>query len=118
MEIIKEIRLAGMQESTNWSRDLEEREPETKGETKISYPVRAHCVIRTNSYGSQLSFIRHLAAIAIAEFPTLTEDQVEIVRYGGQRYKGTFGIEFTCPVDYTIVPIGWREISQLEYTSC
>lgn len=75
-------------------------------------PASNRGVIRTNTYGSQLSMFLELAAIAKQDFPYLTEDNIEIVHYGGERYAKTFGIEFPAhgvPDDYQI-------ISQLELT--
>ena len=90
MQIIKEIRLA-----------------------KERY--EAICVVRSDCYGSKLNYIHQLAAAAKETYPNLTDNDIRVVRLGGDRYARTFGIEFDCP-DPTarVVPHGWTEIEQLE----
>ena len=116
MGIIKEIRLAGSRESVNWSRRKEEESPETKGETITIIPVRCVCVIRTNTYAGSLAHIQKLAAIAIEQFPTLESGDIQIEKYGGDRYSRTFGIEFDCPEQLTEAPEGWTVIKDLALT--
>ena len=70
-------------------------------------------IIRENSYGSKLSKFTKLFAEAKKDFPYLEEEDIEIVKYGGERYAKTFGIEFYA----TTVPEEYARISQLEYTS-
>ena len=48
---------------------------------------------------------------ALKDFPNLKTSDVRIVKYGGDYYAKTFGIEF--PAHYC--PEGYRNISQLEY---
>ncbi len=65
------------------------------------------CIIRTDCHGSKLSFFDELWVVAKSDFPELTREEVDVVHYGGKRYKGTFGIEFkftgTPPNDYVHV---------------
>lgn len=73
-------------------------------------------VVRTGHYGSQLSYIDLLFAIAKQDFPALKRDDVNVVRYGGEKYANTFGIEFPIPSKATI-PDEYQKISQLEMTN-
>ncbi|MBI2121034.1 MAG: hypothetical protein HYT94_05420 [Parcubacteria group bacterium] len=71
----------------------------------------ARCVVRTNCYGSQLSFFLELFEEAKKDFPTLTPEDVRVIHFGGQFYSGTFGIEFTPP---ETVPAIYQTIRELE----
>lgn len=73
---------------------------------------KARCVIRTNSYGSTFAFLTELFQIAKADFPALDADDVEVVKFAGERYAKTFGLEFAPPSD---VPETYRQIGMLEY---
>ena len=73
------------------------------------------CVIGTNCYGSQLSHIKALSDQAKQEFPSLSDDDIKIVHFGGRYYARTFGIEFTPPIAGDSAPEGWRVINELEY---
>lgn len=70
------------------------------------------CVIRNNTYGSSLELLNSLFQKAKEDFPKLEENEVNVVQYGGQRYKGTFGIEFDAPDK---VPDSYQNIQNLEY---
>lgn len=76
----------------------------------------AMCVVRSNCYGSSLKYILELFDEAQATYPELTIKDVQIVQFGGQRYKQTLGIEFSPRVAGRSVPEGWTQISELEYT--
>ncbi len=71
------------------------------------------CVIRTNTYCKNFSHICFLVAEAKKDFPDLKDNLIEIAHYGGQHYKGTFGIEFTPTGE---VPDSYEKISELEFT--
>lgn len=71
------------------------------------------CVIRTNTYGKSFGFMNNLVNIAKQDFEDLNLDEIDIVRYAGQRYAKTFGIEFH-PTNS--IPEDYSEISELEYT--
>jgi hypothetical protein len=101
MKIIKEIR-------------LEYTAPDPNGGTE-EWTYQARCVIRTNCYGSRLSTFNKLATIAKETYPMLTDDDIEIVHFGGDRYARTYGIEFTPPDGHTVHD-GWQQISELERT--
>lgn len=92
MEIIKEVR------------------PERAVDDYV-YP--AICVIRTNCYGSQWSFLSSLVAIAKSDFPDLLDANIRVVHFGGKYYAKTFGIEFE-PTG--CVDDSYEKILQLEMT--
>lgn len=72
------------------------------------------CVIRENSYGSRLSKFLRLIEEAKKDFPSLTDEDIEIVKYAGERYAKTFGIEFE--ITNQEIPAEYIRISQLENT--
>ena len=51
-------------------------------------------VLRTDHYGNSLSVFEYLFAKAKDDFPDLQSPSVNVVKYGGWRYKNTYGIEF------------------------
>ena len=65
--------------------------------------VSQRVIIRSNRYGSTLSYFNELLTVAEADFGTLDPTQVEVVYYGGDRYKRTFGLEFNVAKD-TFIP--------------
>lgn len=69
-------------------------------------------VVRSNCYGSQLSYIKKLVRAAKKTFPQLTDDDIRVVHFGGDRYARTYGIEF--PLLQDTIPKGWKEIHRLE----
>lgn len=69
-------------------------------------------VVKTSTYGKSLAYVKELAKAAREIFPDLKDENIQIVFFGGDRYKRQCGIEF--PADTTIVPEGWQEISELE----
>jgi len=46
------------------------------------------------------------------DFPTLDHCDVDVVKFGGDSYRGTMGIEFRSPVE--VAPDGWSVISKLQ----
>jgi len=76
---------------------------------------RNFVVLRTDTYEKGLSHFDRLFAQAEKGFPTLERSDVRVVQYGGERYKGTFGIEFDLPQGAKI-PRGYSELQELEYT--
>lgn len=70
-------------------------------------------VIRENNYGSGLDKFMRLFEEAQKDFPGLLYENVSVVKYGGRRYKGTFGIEF----ETSSAPNSYIRINALEYTS-
>ena len=78
-------------------------------------PSNRLCIIRTEQYGSSLQKFLQFFAEAKKDFPSLEPKDVEIVRYGGERYAKTFGLEFTAPTGAEI-PSTYREIDHVEFT--
>lgn len=72
-----------------------------------------YCVIREDNYSNSVGKILRLLALAQADFPTLKPDHINVVRYGGTRYKGTIGLEFIAPAT---IPTHYRRIPELELT--
>lgn len=72
----------------------------------------ATCIIRTLVYSSRLTHFDELFAVAQSDFPDLRREDCEIVHYGGQRYRGTYGIEFRWPGE---IPDSYQKIEHLEY---
>lgn len=48
-----------------------------------------------NSYGNSLSKFKALSDLARADFPRLTDDDIQIIEFGGTTKKGIWGIEFS-----------------------
>ncbi len=72
-------------------------------------------IIRTNTYSNSLFYFNTLFEEAKKDFPDIKPDDVEIIHYGGRRYKGTFGIEWSESITIKR-PKEYREISNTEYT--
>ncbi len=69
-------------------------------------PSSNRAVIRTETYGSSVGKIELLMNFAMSDFPGLSKWDIEVVQFGGQHYKRTFGIEFpaaSAPEDYDII---------------
>ncbi len=60
---------------------------------------RYRYVIRTDTYNSSFGHFSRLFRIAKETFPNLTEEEVEIVQYGGNYAKYTFGIEWNSEIE-------------------
>lgn len=73
------------------------------------------CVIRTDTYASTFEHIELLVAEARTDFPSLPSIAIEVVKYGGQRFKRTTGIEFNAPEGGS-VPDAYSPILELEFT--
>ena len=72
------------------------------------------CIVRTKTYHSELAHFENLFEEAKKDFPDLRTGEVIVVKYGGMRYKNTFGIEF-CRLE-KIVPETYLRIKKLENT--
>lgn len=72
-----------------------------------------YCVIRTNTYTSNIEFLNSLLAFAQKDFPNLNPRDVSVKCYGGIRYKRTFGIEFR--ITDQPIPEEYSPIKKLEY---
>ncbi len=72
-----------------------------------------HAVLRTDTYVHTLAHINMLFEEAKKDFPSLKAGGVEVVRYGGERYARTTGVEFEIPEGATI-PAAYQHIEELE----
>jgi len=73
---------------------------------------KTRVVIRFDHYGHHWSSFMELVAIAKADFPTLADNQIEVIHYGGDRISGYWGIEFD---RFTKdIPADYEELSVLE----
>ena len=75
-------------------------------------PSSSRGVIRERNYDNRFSKFQALVQEAKSDFPYLTDEDIEIVHYGGGSYSGTWGIEFPAhgvPNDYEVT-------AQLELT--
>lgn len=77
----------------------------------MDQPIRF--ILRREDYSHRLNKIIELYDEARRDFPNLPLADVEIVQYGGRRYRRTFGIEFTLD---TPIPAGYVEVAQVEDT--
>ena len=107
LRVIREIRLA---RPVNPVQD----EGESEEEPQEVDMVPAMCCVRTNCYGSQFSFLRKLVEEARGDFPELGEEDIKIVQFGGERFSGTFGLQFQ-PPEGAPVPDSYQEIRELEW---
>ena len=69
--------------------------------------------VNDNGYGSSISKMNQLAAIAKSDFPSLTDEDINIVQFGGISKKGIFGLQFRVPSNDP-VPEDYLTISRLE----
>lgn len=70
-------------------------------------------VLRTDTYANSLAHFEMLFAEAKKDFPSLEPGKVEVIRYGGDRYARTHGIEFLIP-EGAIIPPEYQPIENLE----
>jgi len=69
-------------------------------------PSSKTVVIRSKTYGSQLSMFMEMVFSAQHDGFPVYPDNCKVVQYGGDRYARTFGIEFyyeDAPEEYTII---------------
>jgi hypothetical protein len=71
------------------------------------------CVVRAGTYSHTFEYIAELVQAAKSDFPALEDRHIEIMMYGGDRYRGTIGIEFDVQGD---VPDTYTAINQVELT--
>jgi hypothetical protein len=92
-------------------------------EIRLTREVGSHrhqsvSVIRAGGhYGNSVALINKWVAIAKQTYPGLQDERIKVVQYGGDRYAGTFGIEFPTPGNGLTAPDGWSVIQELEKTS-
>ena len=61
-----------------------------------------NAAILPDHYGKNIAAIQQLVTIARQDFPFLQDSQINVQRYGGSRYKGMTGIEFSVPYPLVI----------------
>jgi len=86
---------------SDWQKFKRFYKPENKGD-KINFSVRG------DLYDRSLTFFLMLFREAQKDFPHLTSEDIDCVEYGGDRIKGTRGIEFSMPVG-TKIPKGYTD---------
>jgi hypothetical protein len=71
------------------------------------------CVLHSSAYHPKFSTIRALVTEALNDFPSLKDDEIEVLAYAGQDLNGTLGIEFQVhtssperdiPEGYEVIP--------------
>ena len=67
-----------------------------------------------NRYGSQIKKLNELAKKAKADFPSLTDNDIEVVQFAGMSKKGIYGLHFKAPKGDS-VPKDYRVIHSREY---
>jgi hypothetical protein len=107
MELIKEIRLAYSRDSVSMSW-LNGREETTVKKIDCS----AVFVIRSMSYGCTIASLAQMVESARQDFPDLKDEEVRVVHFGGDSFRGTWGIEFDGG-SLSVAPPGWRSIPEL-----
>lgn len=72
------------------------------------------CVIMQNDYSNSLEKINKLVALARADFPHLTDKQIEVATYGGERRKYMIGVEFFVPAYLKAPDYSYQQVADLE----
>lgn len=76
---------------------------------------KAKIIIRTDLYTKSFDHILMLKEQLETDFPGLINDsELDIVVYGGERYKGTYGLEIDIPIN-TKMPKDYNEVKTVEY---
>jgi hypothetical protein len=68
------------------------------------------CVIRTHTYADSAAHIQKLATEAQKDFPGLKAEDIDVVHYGGDFCKHTYGVEFNRQGE---IPSEYRESSAI-----
>ena len=74
---------------------------------------KTYFIIRRSDYGRSFKSIEELYNEAISDFGSLDKSRMEIMYYGGNRYKRTYGIEFA--INDSVIPIDYVEVENIEY---
>lgn len=72
------------------------------------------CAIIADCYSHSIEVINQLVAAAKADFPNLTDEDIEVVTYGGSYIAGIPGVEFDPGEDHSIVPKSYDRVPHLE----
>lgn len=71
---------------------------------KFDMGRRNRIILRTSTYAHSFIYFKILVKEAMKDFPELKEHTIDVIHYGGQYYKNTYGIEFNIniapPADY------------------
>jgi hypothetical protein len=70
--------------------------------------------IHRNNYNKTIKHIMEMVAEAKKDFPETPDEDIEVVVYGGEQYKGMLGIEFNAKEDK--LPQGYEIIGKLDLT--
>lgn len=73
------------------------------------------CIVRWNSYTGSLNVILAAFEEAKKDFPWLTPEHTEVIKYGGDRIRRTFGIEFNVH-DLESIPNDYTPLHQIHLT--
>lgn len=74
---------------------------------------KSTCTLRTEAYSSNFAHIVRLVTEARKDFPKLNDAEIDVVKFGGERYRKTMGIEFI--IDRARVPSTYKVIPRLEF---
>jgi hypothetical protein len=66
------------------------------------------CIIRASNYCHSLAHFLNLVEVAKKDYPDIAMSDVSIEKYGGDRFKRTWAIEF--PTSDTEPKTGWTKI--------
>lgn len=73
------------------------------------------CIVRWRSYTSSLDVILEAVEEAKKDFPWLTPEHIEVIKYGGDSIKRTWGIEFNVH-DLESIPNDYTPLHQIHLT--
>ncbi len=77
--------------------------------------LEATCVqVRSDNYGSSLEHILKMASELKKDFPDLSDDDISVNKYGGERIKGIMFVE-TFLTNRTYIPMDYKETDTIEY---
>lgn len=71
-------------------------------------------IVRSDTYASSYEHISNLVGV-VKKYFDVSDSDIEVVKYAGDRYKRTYGVEFTTGLE-TQIPDEFQSISQVEYT--
>jgi len=70
--------------------------------------------IYTDCYGSSLAFLETLLDELQKSFPKVSAEDVEVVKYGGERIRHIYGLEFDDGPQDGEVPSDWTKVSMFD----
>lgn len=69
--------------------------------------------INTNNYSASIASVNAMADVAKQDFPNLTDNDIDVVVFGGQHKKGITGLHFRVP-EGNAAPDSYQPIHQRE----